>query len=271
MNWNGTLSRCFSVVATAAFIFSSADSFAETSQSSTGSQTAYSGGVQDWVPELSESVIAQFRMGDVAKYSPPYQTLSACEEARDRNALDVPWLARTDCFEYRKTFRYYTHSVNSTAAVEAELKFFGIRAGLRPDPQDIRDRIKETRGWNDACVTKKGKKKLDAQLSAAYAKFDADADLDSRLASVTAMLDKKTMERFAENSKYNPVTACSAEYVIARLEAKKGLVAREIARRGPVLTQVQEGASEGEETVPQTQQQMDEATDDIFADLLKSL
>ena len=152
------------------------------------------------------------------------------------------------------------------------MKFFGIRAGLRADPQDIRDRIKETRGWNDACVTKKGKKKLDAQISATFSKFDAIGDLNARLASVTAMLDKKTMDRFAENAKFNPVSACSAEYVIARLEAKKGLVAREIARSGVQAVRQSQDVPASEDPTEEVQtQQEEEAADDIFADLLKSL
>lgn len=186
----------------------------------------------------------------------------------------MPWLARTDCFTYRKTFRYYTHSVKATKAVEAELKFFGIRAGLRPEPQDIRDRIKENRGWNDACVTKKGKKKLDSQLSALFSKIDADSDLENRLAKVSEILDKKTMERFGtERAVTNPVSSCATEYAIARLEAKKGIIAREIARRWNVSETV--GNTEGipAETLPAdaSEQQVDQATDDIFADLLKSL
>lgn len=138
----------------------------------------------------------------------------------------------------------------------------------------MRERIKEARGWNDACVTKKGKKKLDEQLSALFSKIDADADLFSRLEKVGEILDQKTMERFAtERTKFNPVTACSAEYAIARLEAKQGIITREIARRGisPSLANDDSEASQEAATVDDTVQQEDQAADDIFADLLKSL
>ena len=208
----------------------------------------------------------------MAKYSPPFSTLSECETARDKNALDMPWLARTDCFTYRKTFRYYTHSVKATKAVDAELKFFGIRAGIRPEPQAIRDRVKESRGWNDACVTKKGKKKLDAQLSALFLKIDADSDLENRLAKVSEILDKKTMERFGtERQITNPVTSCASEYAIARLEAKKGTIARDLARRWTSATTSDVPDSQAALPADAPAQQVDQAADDIFADLLKSL
>lgn len=184
----------------------------------------------------------------------------------------MPWLARTDCFTYRKTFRYYTHSIKTTKAVDAELKFFGIRAGLRPEPQAIRDRIKESRGWNDACVTKKGKKNLDAQLSALFSKIDADSDLENRLARVSEILDKKTMERFGtERSVTNPVASCASEYAIARLEAKKGVIARDLARRWTSASSGNSSASQEILPADAPASQVDQATDDIFADLLKSL
>ncbi len=60
---------------------------------------------------------------------------------------------------------------------------------------------------------------------------------------------------------------------MARLEAKKGVVARELARRWTSSGAVSEEAGSTGETLPAdaSAQEVEKATDDIFADLFKSL
>lgn len=253
--------------------------------SGTGTQAPIAANDADWVPELSEYVLAYLRTSGFAQLSQPFASKAECEAGRDRNALDAPWLARTDCFTARGKYRYYSHAVVDTKKVQEELDLFGVKAGLRPDFKAVRDRIRETRGWNDACVTRNAKKSLDKELVAYFAKVDALPDLRQRLSEVTARLDTKTKERFEGNKvSSNPLKLCSSEYVLARLEAKRGLIARDLARSGlpvaastsaddalPDLTSAPADPSANSQTTGTGQTSDDQQVQDLFKDLFNSL